>query len=537
MEAVMKMMKKICAGAVLIFALVGCKPLQDSLSSVQEEKLAAETGIASISGSTWYYDGISSSDVSKTKGSSLAVEFSRPVAVASSSDGKSRLSGSLEASYTLSSGQSSSKKWTISGGEIQIDSSTSVSAGSLNASGTLFRLNMDSLLSLVDGKTVSNNEISVKITLSGFVAAEGSQKGRSVGTLVKNISVKPFYDASVVKGGGISFSTRGSTEGKFVVIPTLGKVRLSDDAEVTFESEESSVSGVKWTAGTCESGITLLCDTDLQGKNFTGTFTVSGIVPELNASSYTRSFTVSFSESISEDMISALSKDTLPSDSSANAASGSGGIYDISSLGMYNDETYLYAVLSFTSTPAFWNEELVTILVDNVSDGTGNAANTKVGWVSGTEPKVGLGTAVSFAEGTSVEGQITTYVKEGTIFTTLDYQKDGEESVSHKSIDCVNASGTAVSATYEKWLNTFSSAVFVYKIPLADLGLEAGDKVRVYGAVSHQLDDKWEAMSIADHVPAAAAKNSDGSEIAPAWVSGGESYVIDMSRALEHVIE
>ena len=74
---------------------------------------------------------------------------------------------------------------------------------------------------------------------------------------------------------------------------------------------------------------------------------------------------------------------------------------------------------------------------------------------------------------------------------------------------------------------------------MSDIGLGIGKTVYVYAAVSHHGDNKWESASIADHIPATAAKNADGSNIESSWASNNasESYIINMREAFEYVVE
>ena len=229
----------------LMFGAVSCEQLQSTLSSEQSADMLEETGSAVINGSTWYYDGISTTDFSNTTGATLAISFTKKVEMAGTrtinDDGTYtydyELSGSITANYTSTSGQSSTVSYKVSEGNIILDSTsdpfTTISAGSLSADGKTFRLDMTPVCALLDAETTSGNTIdSLEIKLTGFVCAEGEQKGRSLAALSQKISVKPFYDDATITEG-VLFSTASSTAGKYVTIPTNGSVRSTRAVSAT----------------------------------------------------------------------------------------------------------------------------------------------------------------------------------------------------------------------------------------------------------------------------------------------------------------
>ena len=521
-----------------IFLASSCSQLQGMLSSEQKLLEKEQTGSAVISGNVWYYDGDYSTDFSGTEGASLNISFDKKVAVASTNDGKSKLSGNISVTYKNVSGQNCTQEYKIENGKIILDDtdsdSGSVSAGELNRSGNCFRFNMTPVTRLLDCSTAKNNELEMSLNLSGFVCNEGCQKGRSVETLSKKLKIKPLYSKNFLEGGE-SFSSVSKTDGVKFHLPAYGKITLAENSTVSF----TLVSGSLDTALTSSdftvipsslTGLDFSCSKDLYKQSFTGKLTVSGIVPELNASSYTRSFLITFSNVKSTD-------NSISSDTEANPSSASGASFDISTLGVYNDSENLYVQIKFSNPPAFYNEDIITVFLDVLENTAGGSAFTEVKWISDEEPRVGMGSKIAFTENSSVEGQITTYVKEGKIYTTLDYNS----FASHTTIGALDAAGSDVTHSYNSsnWLNKLSSSTVVYKIPMSDIGLGIGKTVYVYGAVSHHHDTKWEAASIADHIPAKAAKNSDGSNIESKWASNdaSESYTINMREAFEYVVE
>lgn len=529
--------KLICA-SFSIFLALSCSQLQGMLSSEQKLLEKEQTGSALISGSVWYYDGDYSTDFSGTEGASLNISFDKKVAVAATNDGKSRLSGSVFVSYKNISSQDCTVEYKIENGKIILDDtdkdSGSVSAGELNRSGTCFRFNMTPVTRLLDCSTVKNNEMEMTLNLSGFVCNEGVQKGRSVETLSKKLKIKPLYSRNFLEGGE-SFSSVSKTEGVKFHLPAYGKITLAENSSVSFTlvsgSLDTALSSSDFTVmPSSPTGLDFSCSKDLYKQSFTGKLTVSGIVPELNASSYTRSFLITFSNVKSTD-------DSIPADTDANPSSVSGASFDISTLGVYNDSENLYVRLKFSNPPAFYNEDIVTVFLDVLENTAGGSASTEVKWISDSEPRVGMASKIAFTENSSVEGQITTYVKEGKIYSTLDYNS----LESHKTIGALDAAGAAVTNSYSTsdWLNRLSSSTVVYKISMSDIGLELGNTVYVYAAVSHHNDTTWASASIADHIPAIAAKNSDDSNIESCWASsdGSESYIINMREAFEYVVE
>ena len=561
----------------LAFGLSSCEQLQNTLSSEQEEQQAEDTGIASINGDTWYFDGIGTTDFSKTEGASLAVTFNRKVVIGAtkevSNEGDvsytSNLTGFLTATFTTPVKQEVSLSYPIKEGKITLADGMSISAGELSADGKTFRLNMKTVASLLDSDTAytfigdsvkTKNELSLAVNLSGFVCPSGTQKGRAVGTLKKNLSVKQLYEDSVVKSGVI-FYTLDSTVGKSIVIPTQGKVSLADGATCVFSSPDanapSDLTSDDFSLAIGESGenFVITCNKELKGKNFIGSFTISGFIPDLNASSYTRTFTVSFAEmTSSSDTLSA----TTDTGDSANNTSKDMYSSDIESLSVSNDGENLYVMLSFSNPPSLWNKDNITILFDNASDEGSGVFSETVNWDSTTGARRGIGTKSSLADGSSIEGQLTTFAQvndtkgsellkgvvqfdyaNGEKTKWTQFGEDGSQDASQKEVALTDMAGEDIKITYNSplsYLFSFSSSTLKYTIPLEDLNLSVGDSVYVYAAVTHHNDDN-DYGSIADHAPAKTATNSDGSAISAAWTSGKEDYKIDMSAALKHVIK
>src|SRR5574344_1147636 len=84
----------VCATAIVL-SVSGCDMLQGMLSSEQEEELEEATGAASVSGTTWYYNGTSTTDISATTNNTLCINFGKKAALSTSG-----LAGSFTITYT-----------------------------------------------------------------------------------------------------------------------------------------------------------------------------------------------------------------------------------------------------------------------------------------------------------------------------------------------------------------------------------------------------------------------------------------------------
>ncbi|WP_296328291.1 hypothetical protein [uncultured Treponema sp.] len=498
----------------LLFA--SCDTLQDSLSSEQKADLIEETGSASIAGKVWYYDGISTTDFSKTEGASLAVSFSKKTAMVGTreitDDGdiiyNYELSGSLTSNYISKTGQSSSVVTKISGGKIILDSVSSpvvsVSAGSMSADGRTFRLNMTPIAYLLDAETVNGNVIdSVEIKLNGFVCDEGKQKGRAIAALSQKIAVKPFYDNETITDG-IVFTTISSTLGKVISIPTKGSVGLTSDAKIEFSSDDSAASTLSssnFALGTDSNAITISCAEELKGKTFSGSFKISGFVPELNASSYTRTFKVNFEPVyVTLDGLldeKAWSEDAVTStDSYANPEN-----YNLSKVYVTNDSKNLYVAVE--GNFAFGAGDRIILMIDNTSSSETGKSNSDGGYNNYYGP----------ATNSSFSG-VDFYLS--NILATPEMQD-------YKWIsDAPGRTDMATSATSSR------ENIIEYKIPLSIIAnATSGNNLKVFAAVTSYAWTTINEMTLRDCVPSASATVSDG----------GQSLAIDFSKGLSYIVK
>lgn len=516
MKIANKMKKiKITAAAILsVFMFFGCDQLQDSLSESKQKDVDEETGYAYLDGKTWYYDGISTTDFSSTDGATLAIKFTKKAAMTGTKSSTVEnngtvtttcsysLSGSITANFTNTSGQTSTVVTKISENQMTLGGAT-LTAGTLSADGKTFRLNMSPVCRLLDAQTAQGNSLSsVEVSLSGFECAEGGQNGRSIPVFDKSFSVKPFYDDETITGG-VTFSTVSSTAGKSITIPTNGSVSLSDDATLTFSTEDSSVSLTSddFTLGTSDAGLTITCKSDLKDLEFTGKFTVSGFVPALNASSYTRTFTVNFTPSI-VTLDGKLDEEswTAAATSSESLADPSG--YNLTELLVTNDGSNLYVAikgaLSFNS-----GDSIILMIDDTSSSETGKSSSD-----SSYNSYYGPATNATFS---GVDFYLchmlyTSEMQDYYWVAAAPGRTDGVET-------------SASSAT---------ESLIEYKIPLSlitSAGAKTGDNLKIFAATTSYAWTTINEMTLQDCIPLGALSGSD------------QTVSFDFANALDYTVK
>uniref|UniRef100_UPI003890BCCF hypothetical protein n=1 Tax=Treponema sp. TaxID=166 RepID=UPI003890BCCF len=410
--------------------------------------------------------------------------------------------GSIAASYTKPSGQSTSVEYKITSGSIILDSSTSstVSAGSLNASGTVFNLNMKPVCLLLDSETADGNELSVTVKLSGFVCDEGEQKGRSLGSISKKFSVKPFYDYDTLVTG-VTFSTISDTTNKKIKIPVNGSVSLAGGAAVTFATDDtidSSYDTSGFTLGTGSGYIYVYPNADLTALDCTATLTVSGIIPELNGSSYTRGFTVNF-KPLYVDLDGVLDEEAWTEDavtSTQSYADPSG--YNLQKLYVTNDDTNLYVAVTgdFSS---FGDGDRIILMIDNASSSDSGKSNAD----KDNDNYLVIATNETFSGADFYMCHILSS-------TTMHDITWGART------DCTETS-----------LSSVTDSAIEYKIPLSCIAnASAGNTLRIFASAT---DYTWTTINeneMKDCIPSAAAAVSNG----------GQTVSVDFSKALEYTV-
>ena len=333
----------IVTGAAFAAALYsGCSMLQGTLSDSMNDTFEAETGIASVSSNILYYNGSSSSDVSSSS-CYLKIDFGQVVAV-----GSSGLSGSYTLSYTEAS----------SGDSYTVKKSLPDNKGDLSADGTSYYLNLKGVMDVLDGASVTDNEVSVGIKLSGFVCNAGNQKGRSLSTFEKTINLKPLFSNTTLNG--ITVSTASMAAGRTINVPFNGKVSLSSSASASVEGDFGN-----WSISLGEDGMSVdvSSDTDLTGIIDSADLVITGIMPEISGISYTQTIPLSF-------VPGAVSTDFQGSNALASN-------YGISSVLVNDDGTNLIVKVTASSELSLYSNEAINVLIDNTGyDSTNDVIGT-----------------------------------------------------------------------------------------------------------------------------------------------------------------
>ena len=310
------------------------------------------------------------------------------------------------------------------------------------------------------------------------------------------------------------FSTASSTAGKYVTIPTNGSVSLASGAGFEFSSSDSDASGLTasdFTLEASDEGITLLCNKDLKDKEFTGTFTISGFVPELNASSYTRTFTVTFTPQY-VTLDGSLDEEAWTVDSvSATDSYANPTGYDLTKISVTNDETNLYIAIEgdFSS---FAKGDNIIIMIDDTSisaSGISDADSTAAQDSEAKGPYYVPATNLTFSGADFYLCHILAYKQ------MQSYKWLGDSGRSDMS--------TSFSAV--------SDTVIEYKIPLSVIGANSGDNLKVFASTSSYLWVEGGApgnrFTVKDCIPQAAATVSDG----------GQTLAVDFANAFSYTVK
>jgi fibronectin type 3 domain-containing protein len=452
--------------AGLLFGIVSCEQLQSTLSSEQEEKVAEETGSASIAGPAWYYNGSSSTDMSSATGETLCISFGKAAVLSTGG-----LSGGFTVTYTDADGNASSKELSLTGGYFNND-------------GTEYYLYMTPVLSLINGSSAKDGTAAVLVKAGGFVCNEGTQKGRSFDTIRKTINIMPLFGTATLSG--VSFSTKSSTNGASITIPVLGSVSLADDAsfELTAASGSSLPTGITqsdFTLSVSGNGMSVLVtpSVELYGQEFKAVLTVSGILAPLSGKAYTQTIPVVFSGSMS-------SSDTLQlsSQSSVNR--------DISSVAVKQEGTNLIVNVNFDSVPYSWENDRIVIMIDDANLGSGTTAYASKQWMNA---------AANMSVNSSVD------------FYGYDTMKNSDADDSNNMT--TEHTWTQDTSSSYGWAYYADSTTLSYTIPLANItdgttSASASDTFRVAVFFS----DYWNTGTthVYDAVPASAATITADSE-------------------------
>ncbi len=463
---------------IIIGSLVldSCEMLQLSLSSEQKIRIVAETGVANLADTVWYYNGSKNSSMAGSVGF-LSISFGKKVRLS-----ETGLSGSFTLSYTNGAGNQSTETLSLSGGYLSSDA-------------TVYHLNMGPILSRLDGgTTIPSGSLNVTVKVGGFLCDEGDQKGRPIGELERTILVSPLYSVETLSG--LSFSTMTSSLGRAIMIPVNGTVTLSEDASLTIEASSGSslptgLTSRDFTLSVSNDGKAILVSplVELYGKEFSMKLTIQGIRTATCHVPMEQTFTVTCQKAlIAIDGLQdtnwtsssvAVFQDTQ-GDGSAGGWSQSG--IDIHTLRVTSDPNYLYVSLA-GYLGVNWNDGIV-ILIDKAS--ANEVGSTNVASVVST-----AGAALPAATSSFTNGEPDIYF----------WHKPGyQDNAGNGAGILFGKSGSSWGKTTEFWRPWSSPSGFSlspvgwtqsapptfveYAFPLATLGLSSGDTVRVIVVLS-----------------------------------------------------
>ena len=257
----------------LIFGLVSCSNLQDSLSSEQLADQKDGIGYLSAETSTYYFNGNAKTDIKTLNEENHLVLSLNQIANADKASVK----------YSLSYKQSDKIERTASGN----------GKGSLSESKSLFFVDLSPALNLLDGtENPAYGDISYTFTVSGLTNASGNDyDGRSMPSFQKLVKFAPLYTSTPY-----DFPTKEAAEGTVFEIPLNGKI-ISLDETVALTGDEVP-SGLVLKASVNSTGDSILLTTsgaDISNSEFSAILKVSGIVVPGVKESYTHEFDVKFS--------------------------------------------------------------------------------------------------------------------------------------------------------------------------------------------------------------------------------------------------
>lgn len=508
-----KNFEKLILSLGMLVCFSSCELLQNSLSSVQEEKLAAETGVASLNGKVWFYNGIIDDNISlqaypsneEFTTHSLLVNFGKKVAA-------NDIFGSLEVTYTDSDGAVISKtlpKFT----------------GAFTSDYTGYKVNMNDVVKLLDKTTIPSGTATLNLKIGGFVCAEGEQTGRSISTLeVNGIQIKPLYSTTET-----AFSTKNFAG-------TSAAIELELNGEITLEGGEYDVVGKVVIPGAEETESTYAFTVKADGRKiiFVPKFTnppadgtvvkvcLENILPLTCGDSFTKEIKLLFSrglividgkidENYKTDDVLAVTDDTGDLDGFGDQGwSLNGAGSDIQKIYIVNDEEYLYVGVEGNHNLT-WNDSL-NILVSNgkVTGGSGArsavpAADTQDftnngGRTAKVQPNVYL--THQPGSGNTGDGSISVFAYKNSVNTDIT---------------------SNVKAAPKGWTSSSTGNFLEYAIPLADSGLSSGEKLSIIicGA------NVWNPTCVVDCYPnnAVTYNNADHSDVTFNFANG-ISYIL-----------
>ncbi|MDR3284116.1 MAG: fibronectin type III domain-containing protein [Treponema sp.] len=183
--------------------------------------------------------------------------------------------------------------------------------------------------------------------------------------------------------------------------------------------------------------------------------------------------------------------------------------YAIDGLYVANDETNLYIALDFGAAVAAWENDRITLFIDNTNSTDGSKAFTNADWTNAA-------TVVSAPEAT-LEGYVFHYMPTAT--------GSGEAA----------AGATSTVAAWTKDGSDYAVrpdpevSVIKYQIPLASLGASAGNVVQVFAAFSNYWWSDTAHIQVKNMIPATAgatSKTSDDNDTLAVTMASALSYTV-----------
>ncbi|MDY4901823.1 MAG: hypothetical protein SO116_03025 [Treponema sp.] len=368
----MKKIKLIAfATAALSLLATSCDQLQSTLSEELKAELKENTGAASYSQKTWFYNGTASENITSMSdpaeeeysAHSLKIDFSQEVMVNPSTG---TVTGKIEVQYTNAEGSNIVKTFTNLDGHLTADKKS-------------YCLNMSDVIKLLDGEEIPTGTLLLNAKVGGFLCAAGDQAGRAVEAFeMKNVLVKPLYNNVGTETERMYFSTSGfSKETTVFRIPMNSNIVIENENVV---ARAVSSKSKEYTFKVSAEGSNLLLTPDFDvapAEGETLDLTVSEILPDGCGNSYSKEFKLAFTpyviviDGIEDENYSAqgAASCTDPSDD------GEANKYpytkaDFTKLSVTNDETYLYIGLSGTFGTTWYEFFSVMISKDSSSDVT-----------------------------------------------------------------------------------------------------------------------------------------------------------------------
>ena len=461
----------------LLLLFAGCDALQDSLHDEMQAKVDKDTGIANFFDNTWFYNGTATEDVQSSTGF-LRIEYGQQVI-----ESTSGISGSFEITYyDATTGNKTVVTKGLNGG---------------TPSGTAYLLDMSPVVEMLSNSSArlfAKGTATVTVKLSGLVCNAGSQKGRSVKSVSKKISIKPLYLDDDVNG--TVCLTNSAPAGTKFAVALQGAATLTSSASITVTGTDIPSDATWSLAGTSLTGkeVYFTCNKDMSGKVCNANITINGIQPLLSGIGYTKTFTADFVPGV------------VCTDVTSNN-------FDLNKVIVYDDGTNLCVRMGFASEPLLYKNYRVTVLLDNAAKSTGGAQT------NATQTNEGVATSVTLASGSSVEVQICSLV-------SVDSENGGSATTTDNL--CKSTWGAHSSDSWAASTGTSLS----YSIPLTSIGT-TGNTIYVFVAVSACNNNSSPyPVGICDWAASGAATVS--SEI---WSGCYSAVTIDMTKAIAYTIK